>query len=134
MSEQSNIQLLRDLYAAFGRGDIKTILEHCSEDITWGTDSIATDVPWYRLRSGRDGVADFFATLQRDVEFTNFNPSVYAATGNEVFVFVEIGYRFPKNGRSASIGSMHRFLVDGNSLRSFRAFEDTAAVRDAWNA
>jgi ketosteroid isomerase-like protein len=134
MSEQTNIQLLRDLYAAFGRGDIQAILEHCSEDITWGDDTVATEVPWYGLKSGREGVANFFATLQRDVEFTQFNPSVFAATGNDVFVFVEIGYRFRKNGRSTSVGSMHRFVLDGPVLRSFRAYEDTAAVRDAWNA
>jgi ketosteroid isomerase-like protein len=134
MSEQDNIQKLQYLYAAFGRGDIATILQNTSTDIDWGTETSATDVPWYPLRHGRDGVGDFFATLQREVEFTRFEPALFAGSGDKVLVHVEIQYRIRKNGQSASTGSIHEFSMKDGIVTRFRAFEDTATVQKAWQA
>jgi uncharacterized protein len=128
-----NVTKLQDLYAAFGRGDIQTILANVTEDVTWGTDSVAQEVPWYRLRQGREGVADFFATLARDVEFTNFAPTTFAIAGDDIIVYVDIAYRMKKNNRAAHTGSMHHFWMRDGKIARFRAFEDTAGVRDAWN-
>jgi len=133
MSENDNIQKLQQLYAAFGRSDINMILSNVTDDVTWGTETSATEVPWYSIRSGRDGVGDFFATLDREVEFTNFAPTQFAASGDIVFVHVDIGYKMKKNGRAASTGSNHQFTVREGKISRFRAFEDTASVRDAWN-
>jgi len=133
MSENDNIQKLQLLYAAFGRSDINMILSNVTDDVTWGTETSATEVPWYSIRSGRDGVGDFFATLDREVEFTNFAPTQFAASGDIVFVHVDIGYKLKKNGRAASTGSNHQFTVRDGKISRFRAFEDTASVRDAWN-
>lgn len=129
-----NVKKLQDLYAAFGRGDIQTILDSVTDDVTWGTDSVAQEVPWYRLRQGREGVADFFASLDREVEFTNFAPTIFGAAGDDVIVYVDIAYRIKKNGRAAKTGSAHHFTFRDGKLARFRAFEDTAAVRDAYNA
>lgn len=133
MSE-ANIQKLQDLYAAFARGDIGAILDTVSEDVTWGPDTVAREVPWYGLRHGRDGVSDFFATLQREVEFTQFEPRFFAGSGNHVVVHVDIGYKLKKNGKGASVGSMHEFVIEDGKVKSFRGYEDTASVRDAWNS
>jgi ketosteroid isomerase-like protein len=35
MSE-TNVQTMQELYAAFGRGEIDTILRSVSDDVTWG--------------------------------------------------------------------------------------------------
>jgi ketosteroid isomerase-like protein len=91
-------------------------------------------VPWYGIRNGRQQVGDFFATLAREVDFTRFEPKVFAAAGDHVLVHVDIGYRFRKNGQSASVGSLHEFTLRDGIVTSFRAYEDTASVRDAWNA
>ncbi len=85
MSEDDNIQKMQSLYAAFGRGDINTILANVSDAADWGTDTVAKAVPWYGIRRGREGVADFFATLDREVEFTIFEPKVFAANRRSGF-------------------------------------------------
>src|SRR6266849_3901720 len=114
MSENDNIQKMQRLYAAFGRGDINTILSNVTPDADWGTDTVAKEVPWYGIRRGREGVGDFFATLDLEVEFTTFDPRIFAATGDMVFVHVDIAYKLKKNGRTASTGSVHEFtLKDG---------------------
>src|ERR1043166_2768130 len=133
MSEQTNISKLQQLYAAFGRGEINTIAGECTEDVSWGTDTSAqADVPWYRIRSGRDGVIDFFTTLPGGVDFGRFEPNVWAAAGDQVFVRVDYTYRFKKNGKSSSTTGIHSFTVRDGKVSQFRAYEDTAKVRDAY--
>src|SRR5204862_5308212 len=132
MSENDNVQKLQQHYAAFGRGDINMILSNVTDDVSWGTDTSA-DVPWYRIREGRDGVADFFATLAREVEFPKFNPTRFAAAGDFVFAQVDLTYKFKKNGRGASSGSVHEFTFRDGKVSRFRAFEDTATVNREWN-
>jgi len=128
-----NINLLQRMYAAFGSGDIETLLANMTEDVSWGTETVVTEVPWYRIREGRQGAGDFFATLAREVDFQRFEPTIFAGAGDEVFVHVDYEYRLKKNGKSAATGSVHQFTVRDGKVSKFRAFEDTAAIRAAWN-
>ena len=132
MTEQQNIAKLQEMYAAFGRGDIATLLDNVTDDVTWGVETVATDVPWYSVRRGREGVAEFFDLLGREIEFTKFEPTTFAASGDEVVVSVDYDFRFRKNGKGQPVGVMHRFRVRDGKVSSFRAYEDTAAIRAAW--
>ncbi len=134
MSEQANITTLQDLYQAFGRGEIETIVANCSDDVSWGTETSAQEIPWYRIRSGRDGVLDFFSTLANEVDFERFEPNLFTAAGDEVLVRVDYTYRFKRNGKSASTTGIHHFTVRDGKVARFRAYEDTAKVREVYGA
>src|SRR5436305_13952685 len=87
MSEQANISKLQDLYQAFGRGEIDAIAAACTEDVSWGTDtSVQNEVPWYRIRSGRDGVVDFFSTLATEANCERLAPTLWPAAATLVRV------------------------------------------------
>ena len=129
-----NVKKVQELYAAFGRGDIAMILDNVADDVTWGTETDVTEVPWYAIRRGREGVADFFDIIGRELEFTNFDPNAFAGGGDDVMVHLDISYKLRKNGRGASTSSIHRFSIRDGKVAKYRAFEDTAAVRDAWMA
>ena len=62
MSEQENAKLVQDLYAAFGRGDIPTILKALSSDVQW-FNSGSSGIPYAGKRQGVDQVAQFFQAL-----------------------------------------------------------------------
>ena len=109
MSEEANISKMQQMYGAFGRGDIQTIAAECTDDVSWGTDtSVQNEVPWYRIRSGREGVVDFFSTLANEVDFERFEPTVFTAAGDQVFVKVDYTYRFKRNGQSAATSGIHQ--------------------------
>ena len=127
-----NVEKLQQMYAAFGRGDIDAILANVTDDVTWGVDTAAREVPMYGLRDGREGVADFFATLAEQVDFKSFEPKNFAAAGDEVLVTVDYDFQFRKNGKGQAMGALHRFRIRNGKVSSFRAYEDTAAVRSAW--
>ncbi|PYQ28131.1 MAG: hypothetical protein DMF56_16970 [Acidobacteria bacterium] len=109
-----------------------TVLANLAEDATWGTETQITEVPWYPVRSGREGIAEYFATMMREVEFEKFDPTLFVGEGDEVVVCTDITYRLRKNGKVVPTGSLHRIQMRDGLLVKFRAFEDTASVRDAW--
>ena len=39
MQEQQNIDLVKKLYGAFGKGDIQTIIDHLSDHLIWRFDA-----------------------------------------------------------------------------------------------
>ena len=135
MSEQANVSKLQAMYAAFGRGDIDTIIQNVTDDCDWGTESvISSAIPWYIVRRGREGVGDFFSTLAREVDFQSFVPSAFAAAGDRVFVKLDYEYKFRKNGQRAMPGAVHEFTLRDGNVSRFRAYEDTAAVKEAYGA
>src|SRR4029079_18999488 len=61
MTEAQNTAIMQEMYAAFGRGDIATLLDHCTEDIVWnGVYGCGPQVPFTGERRGKAAVADFF--------------------------------------------------------------------------
>ena len=118
---------------AFGQGDIGTILANVTDDVDCGTETTAAnEVPWYRIRTGREGVGDFFATLAREVDFPKFEPTLFAAVEDQVLVRVDYQYRFKKNGKGTDTAAVHQFTVRDGRVSKFRAYEDTASVLEQW--
>ena len=54
MTDQDNLQLVQELYAAFGRGDVPAILEQLTDDVVW-YDPCPPEVPHAGRYGGRDG-------------------------------------------------------------------------------
>jgi hypothetical protein len=63
MSAEQNIETARQLYEAFGRGDLQAILDRVTDDVDWSTDAAIASAPWYGPRQGTDGVAGFFEAI-----------------------------------------------------------------------
>jgi ketosteroid isomerase-like protein len=57
-------QIVEKIYAAFGRGDVSTIVDLMADDVRWeawaDNSAQAADVPWLRSRRGKAGVTEFF--------------------------------------------------------------------------
>ena len=63
MSEQENVELVKQGFAAFQRGDIATVLNFFSDDIDF-RDSMPAEIwPWAGKRRGRAQAAEFYAGL-----------------------------------------------------------------------
>lgn len=59
----SNVETTKQIYAAFGRGDVPAVLAQLASDVEWEYGVNSTDVPWLQPRRGVAQVADFFASL-----------------------------------------------------------------------
>jgi len=130
--------VVQNLYAAFGRGDVPTILAGLREDVVWGLNAdpaspSAAAIPTFRLHSGRADVASFFSGLGRDLEFHTFVPQSFTAGPRAVACLVVIETTVRATGRRLRVESLHHFTFDEAGLVShFREFTDTLAIAAAW--
>jgi uncharacterized protein len=67
MSVQENVQIVKDAYAAFGRGDMPGLLALFAEDIEWITPGEA--LPLAGTYRGLAGVAVFFRRFPKCWKF-----------------------------------------------------------------
>src|SRR5437867_9211257 len=82
MSE-ANIQIAKNAYAAFGRGDIAAILNVLDENIVWTTPG---NMPDSGTRRGPAEAAKFFQSVGELWDFQAFEPRDYIASGEQVAV------------------------------------------------
>lgn len=96
----TNLEVIQDVYAAFGRGDVATILGHVAPDVEWEYGAGATSVPWLQPRRGREGAGDFFAAVAATLEITKFVPKqLIEGAGGLVLGLVDLEARVKATGR-----------------------------------
>jgi uncharacterized protein len=91
MTSQTNVDVIKQIYAAYGRGDVPGILALMTDDVVHHEP--AGGVAPYRGRyEGRDGVLEFFKSAFEAITVERFDPREFVAEGNTV---VALGnYRF----------------------------------------
>ena len=47
LGAEQNIETVKAMYDAFGRGDVQAILERVTDDVDWSTDAAIESAPWY---------------------------------------------------------------------------------------
>ena len=67
MGAEQNVATVKELYEAFGRGDVEAILDRLTDDVDWAADAADTVAPWHRERHGKDEVVGFFTGSRRPV-------------------------------------------------------------------
>jgi len=134
MSAASNIALIQNIYAAFGRGDVPAILEKVTDNVDWGIEAAASrEVPWHGTGTGKQFAIRFFEALGKECEFPRFEPSGFVASEDAVFCLLTFEVRLKKNGRSALYNVMHHFTIANGKVAKWRGTEDTAQTKAIWN-
>src|SRR5262249_49222589 len=83
---QAEVALIQSLYAAFGRGEIATIVAAVTPDIEWRLNGSRSDHPLLGTWNGPKGVQAFFDELARLQDFSEFTPREFLFAGGRVFV------------------------------------------------
>lgn len=127
---QRNAETIAAIYAAFGRGDVESIIACLAPDVAWEawTDNHAqrAGVPWMAERRGRDGARAFFASLAALQIHDTAVRSVMAGE-RQVAVEFTIDATVRATGKRFFEEEMHLWSFDdeGRVLR-FRHYLDTA--------
>ncbi len=80
MSAEQNIDTVKSLYEAFGRGDVDAILERVTDDVEWATDAAIESAPWYGPEHGKAEPPSFFEGIAKTGPVTEFTPLSCAFT------------------------------------------------------
>ena len=129
---QADVALIQSLYAAFGRGDIATIIAALAPDIDWRLNGSRSDYPLFGNRKGPREVQAFFEEIPKLQDFSDFTPREFHAAGDRVFVLGHYAATIRKTGRTAACDWVHIFTVRGGKVAAFVEFTDTAAFSQAW--
>jgi hypothetical protein len=123
--------LVKDVYAAFGRGDLAAVLAACAPDVDWRCHAPSC-VPFGGEFAGRDGVKTFFEKLLGAVRLTSFAPRTFLADGDTVVVLGRDAGVAVATGREFADEWVHVFTVKGGKISAFAEFMETAPLEAAF--
>ena len=124
MSEQQNIDIVRSLYAAFGRGDVEGILAALDPQVSWRTPG-HPDLPTAGLRQGVPAVREFFGLLLNTFDIAEFQAQDFLAAGDKVVVLGSSREGPKGSGRLVDFRWVHVFTFQNGRIV---AFEEPADV------
>ena len=127
MSEQENVDIVRRVYAAFGRGDLEGILALLDPQVLWRTPG-PPDLPTAGLRRGVAEVREFFPLLLNTFDIQDFRPAHFLAQGDTVVV-LGTSREGPKGtGRFVDFRWVHVFTLRGGKIVECEEPADVSAL------
>jgi uncharacterized protein len=125
MSEQANIQLVRQTYESFKAGDLRAVLGVFAESVEWILPQVE-GIQFSGKRSGRDQVAAFFSTMSSAQEPVRFEPQEYIAQGDRVVVLGHYRWHAKATGREWESDWAHVYTIRDGQIVRFQEYTDTA--------
>ena len=132
MNEQQNTQTVQEVFAAYGRGDIATVLSALTDDVEWWMPGPPRGIPYAGLRRGPEQVTQFFISMGGAVEFEQFEPREYIAQGDQVVALGHVKARSRQTGRPFEHDWAMVFTFRGGKVARFRQYEDTSSLVEAF--
>jgi hypothetical protein len=132
----NNVQLIREAYDCFGRGDIPTLLGMMDPNMQWseaeGNPYQPSGEPWH----GPDAVLqNLFVKIGADFDGTFVvHPKDFYDAGDTVVVEGRYTGTFKATGKSLDAQMCHVFKIRDGKLTSFQQFVDTAQMQEVMGA
>ncbi|MFB7663082.1 nuclear transport factor 2 family protein [Kitasatospora sp. NPDC056138] len=127
MTSTTNLDLVRDIYAAFDRRDLPAVLDALAPDIAWVHPEGMVRYGVGGTKHGHDGVKAFLAKVPTVLAGQQVVPEEFVVDGDRIVVF---GSRHvtAHNGRTGTLRFIHSWtLCDGRAARLEDVF-DTAEM------
>jgi uncharacterized protein len=132
---EQNIDTVKAMYEAFGRGDVDAVLERCTDDVDWSTDAAIEVAPWYGPKHGKADVASFFAGIAETGPVTEFEPLSFTSNDEgDVMVFIRYAFTVTETGNDVAMNIHHFWRFRDGKVAYVRSAEDTALVASALSA
>ncbi|MBS1718801.1 MAG: nuclear transport factor 2 family protein [Armatimonadetes bacterium] len=123
MNEQKNIEIVKQLFDAFNRGDAEAIVARCTDDVHWMVHYPPT-IPWAGDFSGRANVGRFFSAIVDNSDVLLFEPKEFYADGNRVIALGAFACRSKETGKRGDADWVFRFEFRGDEVCSYIQFAD----------
>ena len=122
----SNIEIIKELYAAFAAGDVDRILKLCDPDCVVIQDDA---LPWGGRYEGLDGVATFGLALGGTVHSVVTSDGMFEA-GDRVIQFGRSRGTVLANGAEFDMPEVHVWTLRNGKVTAAEFYIDTHAMLD----
>jgi ketosteroid isomerase-like protein len=130
--KQQNVQLIRNLYAAFERGDVESVVALMDEKVIWDVPGPAT-IPFAGHFEGKQGVRKFFASAVSTLDVGEQKVTGFMIQGSKVGA---LGYErmvVKATGKDYRSNWFHLYTLRNGRIVRFEEFVDTAAQAAAFS-
>jgi len=121
-----NVETVKAVYEAFGRGDIPAILDAVTDDVDWASEPESDIAPWHGVRHGKGELPSFFQALGSTVEVTEFTPLAFAASDTDVMAVIRFRMKVLTTGKSGEMDLHHWWRFRDGKICWYRGTENTA--------
>lgn len=126
------LQVVQDLYSAFGRGDMAAILGLLDENVDWHFVARPEDIPFAGWRHGHQAMVAFFRTVAETCDVLEFGPHEVMSFDDKVLSLGHERVRVKTTGRLFESDWAHLFTVREGKVVRLREYYDTAAIAAAF--
>jgi uncharacterized protein len=130
MMSRENIQVIRGMYEAFGRGDVPTVIGQMDQSIEWRVAEnfiYADRNPYVGTQAVVEGV---FMRLGAEWEAFTMTPEEWLDAGNHVVVLGTYTGTHRPTGREVRAQFAHVWSVRGGRVARFQQYTDTKQFAD----
>ena len=122
---QSNTAIIQNLYAAFNRGDIQTVLANVESNAEW-VNYGPSSVPYFGNFTGR--ITDFFQGIGQSTSGGNVAVDRYIDAGDHVITEGRRTATVKDTGAQIDAPIAHFFTLRDGKISSWRGYADSAAA------
>ncbi len=123
----NNIELVKQIYAAFGEGNISAVLEMLDQNVNWRIVG-PPDYPFFGRYKGHNGFQEFLGKLGGAAEISSFEPQRFLDAGNAVIVTGSESATAKNTNIEYSTEWCHIFTIEGGKVVSFEEYLDSAPL------
>lgn len=126
-----NVTLMKSLYAAFGRGDVPSVLGAMSGDIKWHQAEGNPYMPSGEAFVGPDAVLNnVFMRLGTEWDGFAVHPRSFYGAGDSVIVEARYSGTYKATGKSMDVQVCHVWDIKDGEVVRFQQYMDTAKLHD----
>ena len=130
-----NVGLVKDLYAAFGRGDIPKVLGSMSSGIKWFEAESNPYMPSGEAWVGPDAILNnLFMKLGSEWDGFSVHPKSFHSAGESVVVEGRYSGVYKATGKSLDAQVCHVWDFENGKVVRFQQYVDTAKLQDVMAA
>ncbi len=126
------ISVVKALYAAFDRGDLKTVVSLVAKNVVWIQYGPSRLLPFAGVFHGRSGVAYFFKLVDQNLKDVHAGQREYIVSGNRVIVPGWEDSVVRSTGGHYHVNNVHIFTVVNGKITRFEEYIDNADIAAAF--
>jgi ketosteroid isomerase-like protein len=131
MQAHQNIDLVKRLYEAFGKGDIDTIVNHLADQFVWRFDAPPI-IPFAGNYTTPDEVRGYLGHLLEAQKDQVMQTDEFIANEDTVVMVGRYAATVIATNKRVDVAAIHVFTIQAGKLTRFLCFADTAKIADAY--
>jgi ketosteroid isomerase-like protein len=129
----TNTETVQACLEAFGRGDVGSILNTCTENAEVIAPGDSSIIPYAGEWKGKSRVAEYFRVIGESVDILKWKPQHVLGSGDRVAAFGTMDLRVRGKTLINTPWALN-FPMDNGQLAGWQVYIDTAATEKAFTA